>query len=101
MFETLVKLLSIVFKPLFDVTKDAFQRSSDPKRRMTPALIRLYDRLEELQYISYKLLDQVDAYIAKESAAWTVARDRRAELVQIANQLAKATGENSSSVQFR
>jgi len=65
---------------------------------MTRTLIRLYDRLEELQHISYKLLDQTEKYIAKESVAWTVARNRRDELVRTANQLAKSTAEFGDSL---
>lgn len=98
MFETFVTLLSTLLKPLLDVTRDAFQRSSDPKSRMSRTLIRLYDRLGELQHISYKLLDQTEEYIAKESVAWTAARNRRAKLVGTANQLARATGELGHSL---
>jgi hypothetical protein len=98
MFETFVTLLSTLLKPLLDVTRDAFQRSSDPKSRMSRTLIRLYDRLGELQHISYKLLDQTEEYIAKESVAWTAARNRRAKLVETADQLARATGELGHSL---
>jgi hypothetical protein len=98
MFEAFVTLLSTLLKPLLDITRDTFQRSSDPKSRMSRTLIRLYDRLGELQHISYKLLDQTEEYIAKESAAWTVARDRRAKLVETADQLAEATGELGHSL---
>ncbi|SRR6266487_5919120 len=98
MFETFVTLLSGVLKPLFDIAREAFVRSSNPKSRMTRALIRIYDRLDELQHISYKLLDQTEAYITKETVAWTVARNRRDELVRTANQLAKTTAEFGDSL---
>jgi hypothetical protein len=98
MFEAFVTLLSILVKPLPDITRDVVIRFLDPKRRMTRALIRIYDRLEELQYISYNLLDKTQAYIAKESVAWTVARNRRDELVLTANELAKTTAKLGDSL---
>jgi hypothetical protein len=81
MFDALVKILSIVFKPLFDTSKETILKSSDPRRRMTRSLIKLYDELEAIEYWSEKLLLDAETYISKPWVAWTVARSKREQLM--------------------
>jgi hypothetical protein len=91
MFETLIQIVSIVFKPLFDTSKEAILRFSSPRRKMARSLIKLYDELETIQHCSEKLLTDADTYISKEWVAWTVARSKRQNLIHASRELQKAT----------
>jgi len=91
MFDALVKILSIVFKPLFDTSKETILKSSDPRRKMTRSLIKLYDELEAIEYWSEKLLLDAETYISKEWVAWTVARSKREQLIHSSKELKEAT----------
>lgn len=101
MFDALIKVIEIVFKPLLDTSKEAIQKSSDPKRKMTRSLIKLYDELEAIEYWSEKLLNDAETYISRDWAAWTVARNKRDQLIRSAKELRKATlnlGESLSEL---
>lgn len=91
MFDALVKILSIVFKPLFDTSKETILKSSDPRRKMTRSLIKLYDELEAIEYWSERLLLDAETYISKPWVAWTVARSKRQELMHSSKELKAAT----------
>lgn len=91
MFDALVKILSIVFKPLFDTSKETILKSSDPRRKMTRSLITLYDELESIEYWSERLLLDAETYISKPWVAWTVARSKRQELMHSSKELKAAT----------
>jgi hypothetical protein len=101
MFALLVKILEIVFKPLFDTSKEAILKSSEPKRKMTRSLIKLYDELEVIEYLSELLLKDAEEYIRKDWAAKTVARSKRRELITSSKSLKEATislGESLSEL---
>jgi len=91
MFDALIKILSIVFKPLFDTSKETILKSTDPGRKMTRSLIKLYDQLEAIEFWSDKLLVDAETYISKPWVAWTVARSKREQLIRSSNELKKAT----------
>jgi hypothetical protein len=63
MLDLFIKISSIVFKPLFDASKEAITSSSEPKRKMVKSLLELYESVEKVEYYSYKLFQNIETYI--------------------------------------
>lgn len=98
MFDVFIKVLSIVFKPLFDASKDAILKSSEPRRKLVQSLLKLYEEIENVEGWSQKLLNDAEDYISKDWVAWTVARNKRQVLIQDSEELRKAANSLGQSL---
>lgn len=98
MLDTLIKVLSIVFKPLFDASREAVLKSSDPKRKMAKSLLKLYEDLESVEYYSLLLFQSVEEYISTNWVAWTVARNRKQHIASTSEKLREATNNLGHSL---
>jgi len=98
MLDTLIKVLAIVFKPLFDASRDALLKSSEPKKKLAKSLLKLYEDLENVEYYSRSLFQKVEGYISTNWVAWTVARNRKKSIVSTSEKLREATNSLGHSL---
>jgi hypothetical protein len=98
MFDLLFKTIAVAFKPLFDTSKEAIIKFSEPRRKLVRSLLSLYEDLEEIELLSDSIIRDVENYVSKDWAAWTVARNKRERLVEATEKLRKTTNRLGKSL---
>jgi len=98
MLNLLTKVLSIAFKPLLDISKDELFKITESKRKIVKELLRLYENLENVEYHSKLLIQEMAIYIADDRIAWTVVRNKKIALASRSEELKKAANELGQSL---
>lgn len=101
MFDSIIEILPIVFKPLFNTSKDAILQISKPRRKMVKSILKLYEDLENVEYYSSLLFKNIEYYINNKKKGEKYKQSQKRNLLKTSEKLRRPTnklGESLSDV---